>query len=205
MKSADNRKSEILQFINEYYDENGTIPTVRDVAAGTGIPVATVHRQLTRMREDGEIEYSGRKGIGTVRMEKEHGHIGVPVLGEVRCGPGDYEEENILEYIRLPESLIGKGKFFALIAKGDSMTGVGIHPGDHVIVRQQNHANEGDIIVALYDDGMNNLKELHYDPQGRPVLCSCNPDYEDIYPEQLLIQGVAVYVMHRLSPSLRNG
>lgn len=198
IKDLDSKKSVIIQFINDYYDENGSIPTVRDVAAGTGIPLATAHRYLTKMKEDGELVYNGRKSIETSRMGKEGSHTSIPVLGEVRCGPGDYEEENVLEYIRLPESLIGKGKFFALIAKGDSMTGIGIYPGDHVIVRKQDTANDGDIVVALYDDGMNNLKELNYDSKGKPVLHSHNPAYKDIYPEQMSIQGVAVYVMHRV-------
>ena len=109
------------------------------------------------------------------------------------------EEETVIEYIRLPESMVGRGEFFALIAKGESMIDAGIHPGDYVIVRKQNHADPGDLIVALYD-GLNNLKKLVYDDnERRYVLRSCNEDkeaYPDIPFEELTIQGVAVGVYH---------
>ena len=135
-------------------------------------------------------------------MKKERAQAYMPVLGSVSCGPGDYEEENIIEYIRMPESLVGKGEFFALIAKGNSMVDVGVHEGDHVIVRKQNTANVGDIVVALYDGGLNNLKKLCYDEsQQRYYLYSCNADqetYAPIYVDELQIQGVAVSVVHSL-------
>ena len=97
---------------------------------------------------------------------------------------------------------MGKGEFFALIAKGHSMVDVGVHEGDHVIVRKQNTANVGDIVVALYDGGLNNLKKLCYDEsQQRYYLYSCNADqetYAPIYVDELQIQGVAVSVVHSL-------
>ena len=97
----------------------------------------------------GELDYCGRKSVRTIRIKKEKYHHAIPVLGTVSCGPGDYEEENILEYIRMPETLIGKGEFFALIAKGHSMNNLGIYDGDYVIIRKQNTANTGDVVVAL--------------------------------------------------------
>ena len=136
MKSMEsNRKSVILEYIKKYYDRHGQNPAVHDISVGTGIPNTSVHRYLVSMKESGELDYSGRKSIGTIRMKKEPYHHAMPVLGSVSCGPGDYEEENIIEYIRMPESLVGKGEFFALIAKGHSMVDVGVHEGDHVIVK----------------------------------------------------------------------
>ena len=82
------------------------------------------------------------------------------------------------------------------------MVDVGVHEGDHVIVRKQNTANVGDIVVALYDGGLNNLKKLCYDEsQQRYYLYSCNADqktYAPIYVDELQIQGVAVSVVHSL-------
>lgn len=139
-------------------------------------------------------------------MKKEREHYSLPVLGSVSCGPGDYEEENILEYIRMPEALVGKGEFFALIAKGSSMEDVGVSEGDYVIVRKQNTARIGDIVVALYDDGLNNLKKLCYDDEKqRYYLYSCNADqetYAPIYVDELQVQGVAVSVVHNLMQEL---
>jgi repressor LexA len=206
MKSIRNEsKPAIVQFIDEYYHKYYEIPSVREIAAGTGISVSTVHRCLSAMKENGELEYSGRRSVGTRRMEMEHNHYAMQVLGYVACGEGQEETEEIIEYIRMPESLIGKGEFFALIAKGESMVDAGIHPGDYVVIRKQNTADIGDIVVAL-DQGVNNLKVLGYDKKKKAYfLRSCNEDkerYADIYPEALQIQGVAVSVTHKLGKIL---
>ena len=206
MKSIRNEsKPAIVQFIDEYYHKYYEIPSVREIAAGTGISVSTVHRCLSAMKENGELEYSGRRSVSTRRMEMEHNHYAMQVLGYVVCGEGQEETEEIIEYIRMPESLIGKGEFFALIAKGESMVDAGIHPGDYVIIRKQNTADIGDIVVAL-DQGVNNLKVLGYDKKRKAYfLRSCNEDkerYADIYPEALQIQGVAVSVTHKLGKIL---
>lgn len=202
-KYSDTKKTAIMDYINEFYDRHRTSPTVRDICAGTGIPITTVHRYLGVMRENGELDYNGRKSIGTTRMKKEREHYSIPVLGRVACGPGDYEEENVLEYIRMPETLTGKGEFFALIAKGQSMVDAGISEGDYVVVRKQSDAKPGNLVVALYDGGLNNLKKLCYDAEmGRYYLYSCNADqetYAPIYVDELQIQGVAVCVTHRLA------
>ena len=204
-RTADSKKQIILDFINEYYGSYSETPTVRDIAAGTGIAVTSVHRYLSAMKENGELEYNGRRSVSTRRMEMEQVAHAMPVLGYVACGEGQEETEQVIEYIRMPESLVGKGEFFALIAKGESMIDAGIHPGDYVMIRKQNTAEIGDIVVAL-DGGLNNLKVLGYNnAKGRYFLRSCNEDkkrYGDIYPEELKIQGIAVCVAHRLKKTL---
>ena len=199
-------KHVILDYINEYFNRNKTIPSVREISEGTGIAITTVHRYLCAMKESGELEYSGRRNIGTLRMGKEGYHHALPVLGSVTCGPGDYEEENIIEYIRMPERLVGKGDFFALIAKGESMTDIGVFPGDYVIIRKQDTAEIGDIIVALYDDGLVNLKQLCFDEEKEQYyLYSCNKNqkkYAPIYVDEVRMQGVAVCTVHSIGKQL---
>lgn len=202
MKSIQNEsKPIIVKYIDDYYGKYFEIPSVRKIAAGTGISVSTVHRCLSAMGKNGELEYSGRRSVSTRRMEMEGGHCAMPVLGYVACGEGQEESEEVIEYIRMPESLVGKGEFFALIAKGESMVDAGIHPGDYVVIRKQNTAEIGDIVVAL-DSGVNNLKVLCFDKgKNAYFLRSCNKDkqrYADIYPEELMIQGVAVCATHKL-------
>lgn len=205
-RQNEDSKNRILDYINKHFDENHTIPSVREISDGTGIAVTTVHRYLCAMKESGELEYNGRRRIGTTRMNKEGSQAALPVLGSVTCGPGDYEEENVIEYIRLPERFVGKGELFALIAKGESMTEIGVFPGDYVVVRKQNTAEIGDIIVALYDDGLNNLKKLCFDDDRKQYyLYSCNPDqkkYPPIYVDELQIQGVAVCTVHNIGALL---
>ena len=198
-RKDESKKSVILDFIDEYYSEYNEIPAVRTIAEGTGIALATVHRYLLSLKESGELEYNGRKSISTKRIDLESRHASAPVLGYVRCGEGEEETEEVIEYIRLPESLVGTGEFFVLIAKGDSMVDAGVNEGDYVVIRKQNTASDGDYVVALYE-GLNNLKELVVD-NGKYILRSRNEDketYPDIYPIDLKIQGVAVCVMHRL-------
>lgn len=199
-KLNDSRKETILLYIDEHYSRHKEIPTVREIAEGTGIATTSVHRYLNALNETGELEYNGHRGISTRRMDMETEQYSMPVLGYVACGAGEEEQEEIIEYIRMPESLVGKGEFFALIAKGESMINAGVNPGDYVIVRKQNTANVGQLVVALYEN-LNNLKKLMFDEKThRYILRSCNDNkkkYPDIIPENLQVQGVAVCVVHK--------
>ena len=201
------RKGIIRDFIQQYYRENDSFPSEKDIADGTGIPPASVHRFLVEMRENGEISYDGRRSARTVDLEHVSPKNLIPVLGYVACGPGEEEEEQFMEYIHMPESLIGRGEFFALIAKGKSMVDAGVYPDDYVIVRRQHTAEEGEMVIALLD-GKNNLKKLVKADDGY-ILRSMNrehpEDYPDIIPEpdeELRIQGVAVGVYHDFTHAL---
>lgn len=202
MRKKDKAKKElIIQFANQFFDTNGIKPTVREIANGTGIAISTVHRYLTEMNEENVIVYSGRHSVNTSRITMEQIHHSMPVLGYVSCGGGEEEVEEIIEYIRLPESLVGRGTFFALIAKGESMIDAGINSGDYVVVNKEKQHKVGDIVVALFEN-KSNLKALDYDrASGRYYLRSCNQDkkrFPDIYPDNLQIQGIAVCVIHKL-------
>ena len=166
------KQEKILDYIDSYYNSCGETPTVRDISRGTGIPVATAHRCLLALSERGELAYDGRKSVSTKRMRMECSHTAMPVLGYVACGEGQEEEEQIIEYIRMPESIVGNGNFFALIAKGESMIDAGVHPGDYVVVNKDKQPKIGDIVVALLD-GRSNLKVLGYDETKNST--SCNP------------------------------
>ena len=199
MNKYDSRKQIVLDYVNKYYDDFSTTPSVRDIAAGTGIPSATVQRYLVALKEENVLEYNGRRSVKTERMSKESHINALPVIGYVACGSGEEEQEEIIEYIRPPESMTGKGEFFALIAKGESMIDAGINPRDYVIVRKQNTANNGEIVVAL-NNGLNNLKKLIVE-NGKIILRSCNSDkekYPDILTEDLKIQGITVGYYHKL-------
>ena len=185
----DSRKAAIAEYINRFYYEHDKVPSVREIEKGTGIPLATVHRCLIAMKEAGELSYNGYRSVRTKEMN-----------AVVACGPGQEEEEQFLETIRMPETLVERGDYFALIAKGESMIGAGIFPGDYVFVRRQETANEGDLVIALFE-GKNNLKKLGLDKKHKKyILHSCNPDteaYPDIVVDELQIQGVVKGTYHR--------
>ena len=98
----------------------------------------------------------------------------------------------------LPTALFGSGEFYILRANGDSMIDAGIETGDTVVIRKQNTAQFGDIVVALAD-GQNTLKTYAYDEElERVMLQPENEEYDPIYPNELYIQGVAVNVIKKL-------
>ena len=197
----DARKAVIAEFIKEYFLEHDRLPSEKNIVLGTGIPAGSVHRYLIEMREAGEISYDGRRSARPEELQHVSGKRIMQVLGHVACGPGQEEEERFIEYIHLPECMVGSGEFFALIAKGESMIGAGVFPGDYVIVRRQQTAKAGDLIIAL-SGGKNNLKKLALDEINQKyVLQSCNPDREtfpDIIVDELQVQGVVVGVYHRI-------
>ena len=199
----------IREYIEAYYNENNSSPTFRQITAGTGIPLSSVSRYLEAMKSRGEVSYGRSARIENEIMRQARQDYLIPIIGFVSCGPGEEEEEEILEYIRMPETLIGKGNFFCLTAKGESMVNASIYPGDKIIVRRQTFAEDGDIVVALFD-GKNNLKQLSFQKDsGDCILISHNSDKEK-YPDihipntQLRIQGVAVGVFHSLTGKLGN-
>ncbi len=194
------RKTQILDFVRQYYLSHDRLPSERDIVRGTGIPAGSVHRCLAEMRESGELSHDGgRRGARPEELRHISGKNIMRVLGTVACGPGQEEEERFIEYIHMPECMVGKGECFALIAKGESMLDAGIRPGDYVIVRRQRTAREGDLIIAL-SDGKNNLKKLALDEANRRyILRSCNADkaaYPDIVTDELAVQGVVIGVYH---------
>ena len=105
-----------------------------------------------------------------------------------------------MPYVKLPKAIFGSGEFFILRANGDSMIDAGIDDGDWIVIRKQNIAEEGDIIVAL-SDGYNNLKYFYRNKRkGCAILRSANETkhYKDIEVYDLQIQGVAQHVIKGL-------
>lgn len=188
----------LIRFIDDYIDNYGRSPSTQEIAGGTGLSPATVSRYLSRMREDGIIDYSGHRNIVTKRNSATETNA-VPVLGSVSCGIPKFAEENIEEYVKLPVSLFGKGDFFLLRASGNSMIDAGIDSGDLVLVRRQDYAAPGQIVVALMEEEAT-LKRYYPEPQNGYIrLHPENKDMVDIIVDRCLIQGVAVHVIKELN------
>ena len=188
----------LIRFIDDYIDNYGRSPSTQEMSSGTGLSPATVSRYLSRMREDGIIDYSGHRNIVTKRNSAIETNA-VPVLGSVSCGIPKFAEENIEEYVKLPVSLFGKGDFFLLRASGNSMIEAGIDSGDLVLVRRQDYAAPGQIVVALMEEEAT-LKRYYPEPQNGYIrLHPENKDMVDIIVDSCLIQGVAVHVIKELN------
>lgn len=186
----------IEKFVSDYTDRNGISPTMQEVADGVGSSKATVQRYIAQLCEDGILDYSGYRTMTSTKTKAAA--IRVPVLGTIACGIPKFAEENIEEYVRLPVALFGKGNFFILRAYGDSMIEAGIDNGDLVLIRQQNYADEGQIVVALMEDEAT-LKRFYPEPKKHRIrLHPENSRMDDIYVDNCEIQGVAVKVLKDL-------
>ena len=189
--------NKIEQFICDYTDRNGVSPSMKEVADAVGIAKTTAYRYMTKLCEDGIINNTGYRTITSAKTSPEV--VRVPVLGAIACGIPKFAEENIEEYVRLPVSLFGKGDFFILRAYGDSMIEAGIDDGDLVLVRQQNYADPGQIVVALIDDEAT-LKRFYPEPEKHRIrLHPENAAMDDIFVENCEVQGVAIKVIKGLS------
>lgn len=196
MRSKDsNTLLNIKQFVNEYCDKNGRGPSVGDVAKKYGIAKVTAQRYLSELKARGEIAQSVF-GYESLALVENRSSQSVPILGAVPCGPLTQVEEYIEGYVRLPESFVGKGQFYLLKASGNSMIGAGINDGDLVLIKVQESAEIGDIIVALVDNEVT-LKRLGFDGENY-YLHPENKRMKDIYPENIEIQGIAVKVIKDL-------
>lgn len=190
----------IISYVDSFFEQNQRTPSLREIAQGTGIPRDTARRYLLDLNQAGKLHYDGKRILTDSIAAMLPSRIRrIPIAGTVTCGEFRQEEEMQTDFLELPAEMLGEGKYFALIADGDSMHGAGIDQGDLVIVRRAHHAQYGQIVVALDDEGRNTLKTLLYSRQkGRAYLHPENPDFPDIYPEELSIQGVAEKVIKSL-------
>lgn len=187
----------IVSFVNDYYRDNHRSPSLRQIAAGTGVSHMTVKRMLNTMAESGLIDYDGETVVTEETSKRSEETVNVGIIGSIPCGNLSLEEEAIEEIIQLPTALFGKGNLFLLHASGDSMIGAGIEDGDLVLIRKQEEARNGDIVVAYIEGEGNTLKR--YRQYGNTIfLHPENPKYRDIPLLNCKIQGIAINVIKKL-------
>jgi repressor LexA len=148
------RQQEIFDFVKRYVSEHGYPPTVRDIGKAIGLTSSsTVHAHLANLEKLGVLKRDPTKPRALeVLVNKARGAVapgGLPLVGQVAAGSPVLAEENIEEYVPVPEIAGGDQGEFVLEVKGDSMINAGILEGDHVIVRKQDTAENGEIVVAL--------------------------------------------------------
>lgn len=192
---------DIKKYINDYYAENNNTPTIRSIAEAMGIGSTTAHKYVTRLKESGEIEYSANRHGSEIRTDYinkvDDDSVMIGLVGSVSCGPLTFAEQNITDYFRLPASLVGRGEFFMLEAHGNSMIKAGINNGDYVIIKKQNTAEDGQIVVALDGDDTT-LKRFFKDTKHKRFrLHPENDEMDDIYVDDVVIQGIAVGVYRK--------
>ena len=148
------RQQEIFDFIRRYSDKHGYPPTVRDIGRAIGLTSSsTVHAHLANLEKIGLLRRDPTKPraieVLVDKAKKAVSPAGLPLVGQVAAGQPVLAEENIEEYVDIPTIAGGEEGEFILRVKGDSMKDAGIIEGDFVIVRPQDTAADGEIVVAL--------------------------------------------------------
>ena len=188
MRTSD-KQTAILEFIRSEIEQKGYPPSVREICSAVGLKsTSSVHAHLTQLEKKGLLRRDPTKPRA---MEVLDGPVSmgrsVPLVGRVTAGLPILATENIEDYLVLPQSLQGRGDLFALRVQGESMIEAGIEDGDIVVLRRQETAENGEIVVAMIDDEAT-LKRIYYE-DGHVRLQPENAAMEPIYADEVVILG----------------
>ncbi len=199
------RQRQILDYIKTEVRRKGFPPTVRDIGEAVGLSSSsTVHSHLAALEAKGLVRRDPSKPralevLDGSREEREAAFSNVrelPVLGAVAAGAPILAAENVESTIPLPTEIARDDSTFVLRVKGDSMVEAGILDGDFVVVREQQTADNGDIVVALLEDEAT-VKRFFREPD-RVRLQPENPSMEPIYARDVSVLGKVVAVFRRV-------
>jgi repressor LexA len=159
------REKAILKFIEKQIMEDGYPPSVREIGKAVGLKsTATVHGYLSRLEEKGYVKKQDKKGRTLRLLKGEQGNpmvksskdfytqkelVDVPIIGKITAGEPILAVENITDTFPIPVDFVGNSESFMLTVRGESMIEAGILDGDYILVKKQNTANNGEIVVAL--------------------------------------------------------
>jgi repressor LexA len=202
------RQQEIWKFLTDYVDEHGYPPTVREIGEAVGLASpSTVHAHLANLERAGLIKRDPTKPRALeLRREpkpepaKAADVHRLPLLGEIAAGGPLLAEQNVEDYVAVPEPLAGGGEEFLLRVKGDSMVNAGILEGDLVVVRREQTAQNGEIVVALAGDEAADEATVKrfFKEDDRIRLQPENDAFEPIYATHVQILGVVTGVFRSL-------
>lgn len=205
------RQQAVLDCIEACIQEKGYGPTVREICHSLGLSSpSTVHVHLKALEEKGLIK---RDPLKSRSITLTHPHdeasvienviapsfgraVEVPLVGNVAAGSPILAEENITDTMTLPTDIVGDAPSFMLSVRGDSMIEAGINDGDYVVVKEQPVANNGDIVVALIDDGA--TVKRFYREKDHIRLQPENSSMDPIITRDCSIAGKVVAVFRRL-------
>lgn len=206
MQSLSKRQEAILDYIKEHVELKGYPPAVREIGEAVGLASSsTVHGHLARLEKKGYIRRDPTKprAIEIIQIEDQHGIPKektkfVPVIGKVTAGLPITAIENIEEYIPLPSYISqAEGNVFALTVEGNSMIEAGILNGDMVIVKQQQTADNGDIVVAMTEDDEATVKRF-FKETNKIRLQPENATMESLIYDNISILGKVIGVFRQM-------
>lgn len=157
VKELSKRQREIFDFISRYLSRHGYPPTVREIGKAVGLhSSSTVHAHLSKLEKLGVLKRDPTKPraieVMVERAKRAVRPTGLPLVGHVAAGEPIVAEENVEEYLQVPDVIGGEAGDYILRVRGDSMIEVGILDGDFAVVRPAQQARNGEIVVALIED-----------------------------------------------------
>ncbi|TCI24564.1 transcriptional repressor LexA [Exiguobacterium sp. SH5S4] len=201
MKKMSARQQQILDFIKAEVRTKGYPPSVREIGEAVGLASSsTVHGHLDRLEKRGLIRRDKTKpralevlSEDSPSIEERETVMYVPVIGKVTAGTPITAIENVEEHFPLPAHIVGSDNVYMLSVSGDSMINAGILDGDRVLVRQQNTADNGEIVVAMTDEGEATVKRI-YKEASKVRLQPENDELEAMYFDNVSILGKVIGV-----------
>jgi repressor LexA len=195
------RQKEIFDFIRRYAQKYGYPPTVREIGKAVGLTSSsTVHAHLANLEKIGLLRRDPTKPRAIeLLVDKAKRAIrkpGLPIVGQVAAGAPILAEENIEEYVELPDELGGDEGDYVVRVQGDSMRDAGILEGDYVVVKQSKQAADGEIVVALLCDEA--TVKRFYREKDKVRLQPANKAYKPIRSAEVELLGKVVGVYRRV-------
>lgn len=189
------RQEQILDFIRDRMRVKGYPPSVREIGEAVGLSSSsTVHSHLAKLEQLNLIRRDPTKPRAIEILEdnpwRQQQFVSVPLVGQVTAGMPILATENIEEVFPLPKELVRHDDVFMLSVSGDSMIEAGILNGDYVIVRKQNNANNGDIVVAMVEDEA--TVKRFFKEKGHFRLQPENQYLEPIFADEVTVLGKVV-------------
>lgn len=183
----------VMDYIRKFSEDNGYTPSVREIAQECGIKsTATVHSYIEKLQTRGYLNKTDNKKRA-VTIGKSSG-MSIPLLGTVTAGQPIFAYENYEDYYTFPMGEFRGDDLFMLTVSGTSMIDAGILDGDKIVVRRQQTANNGDIIVAMVNDEESATVKRFFVREGRVILHPENESLSDmIYePQQISVLGKVI-------------
>lgn len=200
MKKVTDRQEEILAFIRQFILTHKFPPTFREISDHFGISVRGAYDHIKALEKKGYLRCDKNRSRA-IEIIDEQGDLPsvaselreIPRLGVVAAGLPILSEENWDGTVQLPVRMLKPGNYFALDVKGMSMINAGIMDGDIAIIQQQNHADNGDIVVAMVDEAVT-LKRYFLE-HNRVQLKAENPDFPSIFTRDVKILGILTHLI----------
>ncbi len=197
MKKTEEKIQQIYDFVSDYTKYNNYPPSIREICAKMGFKsTSTAQYYLDKMKNSGIIQKTNNKKRALTLSGADTSFIKVPLVGTITAGEPIFAVENLEGYYPIPDEFATDSDLFMLKVKGSSMIDAGIFDGDKIIVKKQNTANNGDIVVAFFNDSA--TVKRFFKQKNKIILHPENTSLEDIVLDNVEILGIVQGLIRKM-------